>query len=98
MWWGCEGWENLAILKAAEPGKMPVERLFCLVIAKRKTDISRLDPKHARIVADGTKDGAETGTSMEQALHFRSLGLNLHDSMIYQKFFWQRDGQKRQIF
>lgn len=34
-------------------------------------------------VADQTKDGSETGTSMRQALHFQSLGLNLHDTMIY---------------
>jgi site-specific DNA-methyltransferase (adenine-specific) len=37
------------------------------------------------IVADATKDGSESGTSMEQALHFRRLGLNLHDTMIYEK-------------
>lgn len=36
-------------------------------------------------VADATKDGSETGTSMRQALHFQSLGLNLHDTMIYRK-------------
>lgn len=36
------------------------------------------------VVADATKDGSETGTSMEQALHFKRLGLNLHDTMIYQ--------------
>lgn len=37
------------------------------------------------VVADATRDGSETGTSMEQALHFKRLGLNLHDTMIYQK-------------
>ena len=35
------------------------------------------------VVADATKDGSESGTSMEQALHFKRLGLNLHDTMIY---------------
>ncbi len=35
------------------------------------------------IVADATKDGSETGSSMEQALHFKRLGLNLHDTMIW---------------
>jgi site-specific DNA-methyltransferase (adenine-specific) len=35
------------------------------------------------VVADATKDGSETGTSMEQALHFKRIGLNLHDTMIY---------------
>lgn len=34
-------------------------------------------------VADATKDGSETGSSLEQALFFRRLGLNLHDTMIY---------------
>mgnify|MGYP006054899733 CR=1 FL=1 len=37
------------------------------------------------VVADATKDGSETGSSMEQALHFKRLGLNLHDTMVYQK-------------
>jgi DNA modification methylase len=37
------------------------------------------------IVADATKDGSETGTSMEQALHFKRLGLNLHDTMVWHK-------------
>ena len=37
------------------------------------------------IVADQTKDGSETGTSMRQALHFQELGLNLHDTMIFQR-------------
>ena len=37
------------------------------------------------VVGDATKDGSETGTSMRQALHFQTLGLNLHDTMIYRK-------------
>jgi DNA modification methylase len=36
-------------------------------------------------VADATVNGSETGTSMRQALYFMSLGLNLHDTMIYLK-------------
>ncbi len=36
------------------------------------------------VVADATKDGSETGSSFEQALHFKRLGLNLHDTMIYE--------------
>lgn len=35
------------------------------------------------VVNDATLDGSETGSSMEQALHFRRLGLNLHDTMVY---------------
>lgn len=37
------------------------------------------------VVADATRDGSETGSSMEQALHFKRLGLNLHDTMIYKQ-------------
>jgi site-specific DNA-methyltransferase (adenine-specific) len=37
------------------------------------------------IVNDETKDGSETGTSMRQALHFKDIGLRIHDTMIYQK-------------
>ena len=37
------------------------------------------------VVGDATKDGSETGSSMRQALHFQSLGLNLHDTMLYMR-------------
>lgn len=36
-------------------------------------------------VADATINGSESGTSMRQAIHFQSLGLNLHDTMIFKK-------------
>lgn len=35
------------------------------------------------VVADATKDGSESGTSFMQALFFKQLGFNLHDTMIY---------------
>ena len=37
------------------------------------------------VVNDATVKGSETGTSFRQALYFMNLGLNLHDTMIYQK-------------
>lgn len=37
------------------------------------------------IVGDQTTKGSESGTSFRQALHFKSLGLNLADTMIYHK-------------
>lgn len=37
------------------------------------------------VVNDKTEDGSETGTSAEQAAHFRRLGLRQHDTMIYFK-------------
>lgn len=37
------------------------------------------------IVNDATIDGSETGTSFKQALYFKQIGFNLHDTMIWQK-------------
>lgn len=37
------------------------------------------------IVGDATIDGSETGTSFKQALYFKKIGFNLHDTMIYEK-------------
>jgi site-specific DNA-methyltransferase (adenine-specific) len=37
------------------------------------------------VVGDAVKDGSESGSSFKQALYFMSLGLNLHDTMIYEK-------------
>ena len=37
------------------------------------------------VVADATVNGSETGTSFKQALYFKELGFNLHDTMIWNK-------------
>lgn len=37
------------------------------------------------VVSDATINGSETGSSFEQALYFKSIGFNLHDTMIFQK-------------
>jgi site-specific DNA-methyltransferase (adenine-specific) len=37
------------------------------------------------VVNDATVDGSETGSSFEQALHFRRIGLRLHDTMLWEK-------------
>jgi len=37
------------------------------------------------IVNDTTNKGSETGTSFKQALYFKEINLNLHDTMIWQK-------------
>lgn len=37
------------------------------------------------VVGDATLKGSETGTSFKQALHFKEIGFNLHDTMIYKK-------------
>lgn len=37
------------------------------------------------VVGDSTIRGSETGSSFKQALFFKEIGLNLHDTMIYAK-------------
>lgn len=37
------------------------------------------------VVGDATVKGSETGTSFKQALWFKEIGFNLHDTMIYDK-------------
>ena len=37
------------------------------------------------VVGDATDKGSETGTSFRQALYFKEIGFNLHDTMIYEK-------------
>jgi len=40
------------------------------------------------VVGDATIKGSETGTSFKQALYFKEIGFNLHDTMIYHKQFY----------
>lgn len=37
------------------------------------------------VVSDKTDRGSESGTSFKQALYFKEIGFNLHDTMIYRK-------------
>lgn len=37
------------------------------------------------VVSDQTVNGSETGTSFRQALYFKEVGFNLHDTMIWKK-------------
>jgi site-specific DNA-methyltransferase (adenine-specific) len=52
------------------------------------------------VVGDATVDGSETGTSFRQALFFKEIGFNLHDTMIYQKHNFSNPSSNRyhQIF
>jgi site-specific DNA-methyltransferase (adenine-specific) len=54
-------------------------------IAKELSRVIRPGGVIVWIVGDATIQGSETGTSFRQALFFMSLGLKLHDTMIYQK-------------
>jgi len=40
------------------------------------------------VIGDATIKGSETGTSFKQALYFKEIGFNLHDTMI-----WEKTGQ-----
>lgn len=37
------------------------------------------------VVGDSTVNGSESGTSFKQALYFKEIGFNLHDTMIFEK-------------
>jgi len=37
------------------------------------------------VVGDATVKGSETGTSFRQALYFKEIGFNIHDTMIWEK-------------
>lgn len=52
------------------------------------------------IVGDATEKGSETGTSFRQALFFKELGFNIHDTMIYMKNNFSNPSSNRyhQIF
>jgi site-specific DNA-methyltransferase (adenine-specific) len=52
------------------------------------------------VVGDGTEKGSETGTSFRQALFFKEVGFNIHDTMIYMKNNFSNPSSNRyhQIF
>jgi site-specific DNA-methyltransferase (adenine-specific) len=52
------------------------------------------------IVGDATIKGSESGSSFKQALYFKEIGFNLHDTMIYQKsgFNFPANNRYHQIF
>jgi DNA modification methylase len=54
-------------------------------VANQLLRITKLGGVLVWIVSDSTINGSETGTSFKQALYFKEIGFNLHDTMIYQK-------------
>lgn len=54
-------------------------------IAKQLFRIIRKGGVVIWVVGDATIKGSETGTSFKQALYFKEIGFNLHDTMIYAK-------------
>ena len=53
-------------------------------IAKELYRITKQGGVVVWVVGDATIKGSETGTSFKQALYFKEIGFNLHDTMIYQ--------------
>ena len=47
------------------------------------------------VVNDATVKGSETGTSFRQALFFKEIGFNLHDTMIWKKTGFSNPGNNR---
>ena len=54
-------------------------------VAQRLYDITKDGGVVVWVVGDKTKNGSESGTSFKQALYFKDIGFNLHDTMIYAK-------------
>ena len=54
-------------------------------VAKELFRITKAGGVVVWVVGDATKNGNETGTSFRQALYFKEIGFNLHDTMIYAK-------------
>jgi DNA modification methylase len=52
------------------------------------------------VVGDATINGSETGTSFKQALYFKEIGFNLHDTMIWNKgsFAFPSKNRYHQVF
>lgn len=50
------------------------------------------------VVGDATINGSETGTSFKQALYFKEIGFNIHDTMIYSKSKPPINGNRYQDF
>jgi len=54
-------------------------------IAKELFRITKQGGVVVWVVGDATINGSETLTSFKQAIYFQSLGMNVHDTMIYRK-------------
>lgn len=54
-------------------------------VAKELFRITKVGGVVVWVVGDATIEGSETGTSFKQALYFKEIGFNLHDTMIFRK-------------
>ena len=54
-------------------------------VAKQLYRITKIGGVVVWVVGDSVINGSESGTSFKQALYFKEIGFNLHDTMIYEK-------------
>jgi len=54
-------------------------------VARAITDVMKDGTVLVWVVGDATDESGESGSSFQQALRFKELGLRLHDTMIYEK-------------
>ena len=54
-------------------------------VAKELFRVTKIGGVVVWVVSDATINGSETGTSFKQALYFKEIGFNLHDTMIYEQ-------------
>lgn len=54
-------------------------------IAKQLYRVTKQGGVVVWVAGDATINGSETGTSFKQALYFKAIGFNLHDTMIFKK-------------
>jgi len=64
-------------------------------IAKELYRITKQGGVVVWVVGDATINGSESGTSFRQALYFKEIGFNLHDTMIYYKDSFQKPSHSR---
>lgn len=63
-------------------------------IARELFRVTKIGGVVVWIVGDQTINGSETGTSFKQALYFKEIGFNLHDTMIWHKHSFNYDPRR----
>ena len=66
-------------------GQKPFTSQDFKAVAQQLLRVLRSGGVIAWVVGDAVIKGSETGISFRQALYFKEIGLNLHDTMVYQK-------------
>lgn len=57
----------------------------CVSVARELYRVTQIGGVVVWVVGDATVDGSETGTSFKQAIMFKEIGFNIHDTMIWKK-------------